>query len=215
MLLESDRASLAELGRAMVDQGLTKGVGGNLSQRADDDRIVITPSGIPYHDIDPVDVPVITTDGERVDGDLKPSSETPMHTMIYRERPDVGGIAHTHSPYATTFATLGQAIPPSHYLVSYVGTEVPVTGYEQPATEALGGEAVDALGDEYNGCLLRNHGVVAVGEDADAALETALMIEFCARIHYQATNVGDPIVLDDANIEELMAEIEEYRTLKD
>lgn len=213
MLFESDRAALAELGQTMVDLGLTRGVGGNLSQRGDTTRIAITPSGIPYHEIDPADVTVVTTDGEQVAGELTPSSETPMHTMIYRNRPEVGGIAHTHSPYATTFATLGQAIPPSHYLVSYIGPEIPVTGYEQPATEALGQEATTTLGDNYDACLLRNHGVIAVGEDADAALETALMVEFCARIHYQAVSIGEPQVLDDEDIAELIADIEEYREL--
>jgi len=149
MLFEPDRAALSELGREMVEKGLTRGVGGNLSQRADEDHVTITPSGIPYHDIDPADVPVVTTEGDHVEGGLTPSTETPMHTMIYRQRPDVGGIAHTHSPYATTFATLGQSVPASHYLVSYVGPEIPVTGYEQPGTAALGREATEALGEEY------------------------------------------------------------------
>lgn len=211
MLLEADRAALAELGREMVETGLTRGVGGNLSQRGDDDCVAVTPSGVPYDEIDSADVPVVTTDGDRVAGELTPSTETPMHTMLYRQRPDVGGIAHTHSPYATTFATLGQAVPASHYLVSYVGPEIPVTGYEQPGTEALGREATEALGDSYNACLLQNHGVIAVGGDAEEALETAEMVEFCARIHYQAASLGDPIVLDDADVDELIAEIAAYR----
>ncbi len=211
MLFEPDRAALSELGREMVEKGLTRGVGGNLSQRGDEDHVAITPSGVPYHDIDPADVPVVTTAGERVEGGLTPSTETPMHAMIYRQRPDVGGIAHTHSSYATTFATLGQSIPASHYLVSYVGPEIPVTGYEQPGTEALGREAAAALGEEYDACLLRNHGVVAVGSDAGDALESAEMVEFCARVHYQAVSIGDPIVLDEETVAELIEDMAEYR----
>ena len=213
MLFEPDRTTLSELGREMVEKGLTRGVGGNLSQRGDEEHVAITPSGIPYDEIDPADVPVVTTEGEHVEGDLTPSTETPMHTMIYRQRPDVGGIVHTHSPYATTFASLGRAVPASHYLVSYVGPEIPVTGYEQPGTEALGREATEALGEDYNACLLRNHGVVAVGADADDALETAQMVEFCARIHYQAVSIGDPSILDEEYIDELIEDIAEYRQI--
>lgn len=213
MMFQQDRAALSELGREMVEKGLTRGVGGNLSQRCDADHVAITPSGIPYDDIDPVGVPVVTTEGDRVEGELTPSTETPMHTMIYQQRPDVGGIAHTHSPYATTFGTLGQAVPASHYLVSYIGPEIPVTGYEQPGTEALGREATDTLGEEYNACLLRNHGVIAVGSDADDALETAQMVEFCARIHHHAVSVGEPIILEEEYIEELIEDIAEYRQI--
>jgi L-fuculose-phosphate aldolase len=214
MPLRAQREAVSELGRSMVEQGLTKGVGGNLSERGDDGRIAISPSGIPYDRITPDMVPVVDADGERVAGDCEPSSETPMHTMIYERRPAVGAVVHTHSPYATTFASLGQPIPPTHYLVSYVGDKIPVTGYEQPATEALGREATEAIGEEYNACLLQNHGVIAVGDSAEDALETALMVEFCARIHYQATNVRDPIEIDRENIATLVEDIEEYRKLR-
>ena len=212
--LRAQREAISRLGREMIEQGLTKGVGGNLSERGNEGRIAISPSGIPYDEITPEMVPVVDADGERIAGDLEPSSETPMHAMIYERRPDVGAVVHTHSPYATTFATLGRPIPPTHYLVSYVGDQIPVTEYEQPATEALGREATEALGESYNACLLQNHGVIAVGDSAEEALETALMVEFCARIHYQASNVGEPIPVDEENIAELVDDIDEYRKLR-
>ncbi|WP_209309564.1 class II aldolase/adducin family protein [Haloarcula amylovorans] len=214
LVLGEERAAVAKFGREMLDKGLTEGVGGNLSQRGADGKVAISPSGIPYGRIDAEDVPIVTTDAEHVEGELDPSSETPMHTMIYRERPDVGAIVHTHSPYATTFAALGEEIPASHYLVEFVGTEIPVAKFDLPGSEELGQHAVDALGDEYNGCLLQNHGVIAVGDTVEHALETAQMIEYTARIHYQARNIGDPIVLDDEEIEALIEGLDEYRNLK-
>jgi len=214
LALEAERDAVAEYGQKMVEKELTKGVGGNLSERGTDDRIAISPSGIPYERIDAEDVPIVTEDGEHVEGDLDPSSETPMHTMIYREREDVGAVVHTHSPYATTFASLGQEIPASHYLVSFIGPEIPVAGFDQPGSEALGQHAVDALGEEYNACLLQNHGVIAVGDDVQNAIETAQMVEYTARIHYQATSIGDPIIVDDEEIQTLIDGMDEYRDRK-
>lgn len=147
--LESERESVSDLGRRMLEQGLTKGTGGNVSERGDDERVAISPSRVPYEDVTPESVPVVTLDGEQVFGDLPPSSEAPMHRIIYRNRDDVGGIVHTHSPYASTFAVLGEPIPASHYLLAYAGKEVPVAGYEEPGTEALGRLAIDALGQDH------------------------------------------------------------------
>lgn len=214
-LLAEARRAVSEQGRQMIEQGLTKGVGGNISQRGADDLIAISPTGIPYDRISPDMVPVVDVHGERHDSDgLEPSSELPMHTGIFRNRPDIGAVVHTHSPYATTFGSLGQSIPPSHYLVSFVGDKIPVAGYATPGSEALATEAIEALGDEYEACLLQNHGVISVGSDAEQALETALMVEFCARIHYQATCIGNPVMVPDESINELRAGLDEYRERK-
>lgn len=214
LALGEERTAVATFGRELVAKDLTSGVGGNLSQR-NDDRVAISPSGIPYDRIDAEDVPIVTVDGEHIAGDFEPSSETPMHTMIYHERSDVGAIVHTHSPYATTFASLGQEIPASHYLVEFAGgTEIPVADFDLPGSEELGQHAVDALAEDYNGCLLQNHGVIAVGDTVSRAVETAQMIEFTARIHYQASNIGEPIILKDEKIEALLDDLEEYRSLK-
>lgn len=197
----------------MVEQGLTKGTGGNLSERGEEDRVAISPTRIPYEDIDADDVPVVDLEGERISGETPPSSETPMHTRIYRARDDVGGIAHTHSLYASTFATLGEPIPPSHYLLAYIGEKVPVAGFDQPGTEELGELAVEALGDEYDACLLQHHGVIAVGDSAEDALENALMVEFCAQVHYQAKCIGEPLILGGDDLDALIEGFDEYRSL--
>jgi L-fuculose-phosphate aldolase len=208
--IRSERSEIADIGRAMLDEGLTTGTGGNVSARVGD-RIGISPSGVPYADIGPEDVPVVDLAGDVVDGDLSPSSETPMHTNVYRGREDIGGIVHTHSPYASTFASLDEPIPPSSYLIAYAGHEVPVAGYAPPGTEELAEYALDALGSDTNACLLRNHGVLAVGATVEDAHETALIVEHCARIQYQASAIGDPVLLTDAQVDELITEFETYR----
>jgi L-fuculose-phosphate aldolase len=207
--LPEERAAVADLGVEMLERNLTEGTGGNVSA-CRGDRIAINPSGVPYEDVAPETVPVVDLQGDQLAGELAASSETPMHTMIYRERDDVGAVVHTHSPYATTFASLDEPIPASHYLVAFAGRDVPVAGYEKPGSEALGRLAVEALGEDRNACLLKNHGTIAVGDTAEAAFETALMVEYCARIHYQASAIGDPTVLPDEEIDHLGERFQDY-----
>ena len=206
----AEREAVCEYGRALVDRGLTTGTGGNVSVRAEDGFVAVSPSGVPYGEIDPGDVPILDADGTVLTGPNEPSSETPMHLRLYRERPGVGAVVHTHSPYATTFASLDEPIPASHYLVAFAGTHVPVAGYETYGTEALGREVAATLGETFDACLLRNHGVVAVGDGVEAAFETALMVEFVARIEYQARSIGDPVVLPDEEIETVRERFRDY-----
>ena len=160
----SERETVTDTGVDMVAQELTKGTGGNVSARTDDGNVVISPSGVPYDDIDLEERPAVTVNGEQVAGDLSPSSETPIHTTVYAGRADIGGIVHTHSPYTSTFASLREPIPASSYLIAYAGHEVPVAGYAPPGSEELANDALDALGETTNACLLANHGVLAIGD---------------------------------------------------
>ena len=201
--LTAKRRAVADTGRKMLEQGLTKGTGGNVSARVGEEYVAISPSGVAYESITADNVPVVDLEAEMIDGEFKPSAETPMHTMVYQKREDVGGIVHNHSPYASTFASLGQPVGPSHYLIAFAGDQVPVAPYETYGTEALGAVAAETLGAEYNACLLENHGVLAVGDSLGSAFETALMVEYCARIHYQARAIGEPKLLPDDEIERL------------
>jgi len=207
--LEAERTKVSELGKEMLEQGLTKGTGGNISAR-NGDQVAISPSGVPYKEISPDDVPIVDLNGNQVAGKRDPSSEVAMHTGILREREDVGGVVHNHSPYATTFASLGEPIPASHYLIAYVGDKIPVAPYERFATPELAEAALDTLGQEYSACLLENHGVVTVGQNVDAAFEVAMMVEYCARIHYQALDIGEPNILSDEEVDGLIESFEGY-----
>lgn len=205
------RETVSDLGRQLLSQGLTKGTGGNVSQLCEDgETVAINPSGVPYEEVTPEMVPLVSIDGEHVAGDLDASSETEMHTMLYRRRENVGGIVHTHSPYASTFAALGKPIPASHYLIAFAGDRVPVAGWERPGTADLGELAAEALDTEYDACLLQNHGTIAVEGSAEAAFEVSLMVEYCARIHYQALTVGGPEILPDEEVEHLRSVFEDY-----
>ena len=211
--LAAARENVSEMGREMVSLGLTEGTGGNVSERGEDGLVAVSPTRIPYDDITAEDVPVVDLDGEQVDGETTPSSETPMHTMIYSARDDVGGVVHTHSHYASTFAVLGEPILPAHYLTAYIGEKVPVAGFDQPGSAELGQQAVDALGDEYDACLLLHHGVMAVGDDLEDAMENALMVEYCAQVYYQARCIGEPKILEGDDLDQLIAGFDAYTSL--
>lgn len=206
----TEREAISEYGRAMLEQGLTKGTGGNVSARVSEEFMAISPSGMAYEDITPEDVPVLDAEEDVVLGSRTPSAEHAMHMGVYREREDVGGVVHNHSPYASTFASLSEPIEASHYLIAFAGETVPVAAYETYGTEALGQVAVDTLGTEYNACLLENHGVLAVGDDLASAFEIALMVEYCARIHFQARTIGDPTIIPDEEIGRLQTKFEGY-----
>lgn len=207
---QNEREAIAQHGRKMLHKGLTEGTGGNISARVNDEYIAISPSGMAYEDIETEDVPVLDFSQEQVLGEKDPSSEHSMHMQVYQQRDDIGGVVHNHSPYATTFATLNEPIPASHYLIAFAGNQIPVASYETYGTEKLGNIAVETLGDEYNACLLQNHGVLTVGDDIPTAFETALMVEYCARIHYQAMSIGDPTIISDEEVEHLQQKFEGY-----
>lgn len=205
------REQISELGRQLIEQDLTEGTGGNLSARVDDDTLAISPSGIPYEDIAPSDIPVLTFDDEQVFGQYDPSVEYGMHKRVYEQRDDVGGVVHTHSPYATTFAVLDEPIPASHYLVTFGGgSEIPVSEYATFGTAELADIAAEALGDDNNAVLLKNHGVLAVGETVRDAFDVASTVEYIARVHYQASAIGEPNILSDEDIQDVQKELANY-----
>ncbi|WP_241154825.1 class II aldolase/adducin family protein [Halorubrum sp. CSM-61] len=204
------RSAICQYGRSLLEDDLTTGTGGNISARLTDDRIAISPSGVPYSEIEPSDVIVVKTDGTVIEGAVEPSSELPMHLSVYNQRPDVGGVVHTHSPYATTFASLGEEIPASHYLLAFAGSKVPVAEYETHATQELGDAAVDALSESFNATLLRNHGVLTADGSLDEAYTVALMVEYCARIHHQARAIGEPEILPDEEVDKIKTKLESY-----
>jgi L-fuculose-phosphate aldolase len=207
--LRRERESISELGKEMLNQGLTTGTGGNISASDTNGNMAISPTGMSYREISAEDVPVLDESNEVIKGDRDPSSENRMHRMLH-QREDVGGVVHTHSPYASAFASAAKSIPPSHYLIAYIGKKVPVTGYATYGTEELGKLAADTIANNYNACLLQNHGVIAVGADPDAAFEVALMVEYCARNHYITANIGEPQLIPDDELEHLFDRFEHY-----
>jgi L-fuculose-phosphate aldolase len=211
MLMEAERRTVVRYGRAMLRSGLTTGTGGNLSCRGGaHDLVAISPSGVPYDELDPHQVVVVDRDGTRVAGGRRPSSELGFHLALYRHRGDVRGIVHTHSPYATTLACLNWEIPPVHYLVGFAGPKVPVAPYATFGSEALADHVRNTMGTAFNAVLLANHGLVAVGADLPRAFDTAEEVEFAARVFCQAKAIGDPVLLSQAEMARVMAKFETY-----
>jgi L-fuculose-phosphate aldolase len=211
MLLQEERQMVVRYGLGMVQAGLTTGTGGNLSCRGQDRGLVaISPSGVPYDEVHPRDVVVVDLAGNIVDGHLKPSSEIGFHLILYNHRPNIGGIVHTHSVYATTLACLNREIPPVHYLIGSAGPKVPVAPYATFGTASLAEHIWRTMGTDYQAALLANHGLVAVGRDLPKALDTAANIEFVARVFCQAQSIGSPTVLSEEAMAQVIAKFETY-----
>ena len=210
MLLEQERIEVVEFGKKLFKSGLTTGTGGNLSCL---DRggglMAISPSGIDYDDMAPEDVVVLDMEGRIVEGRLTPSSEKGFHLGLYKKRPDVDAVVHTHSHYATTMACLRLEIPAVHYLVGFCGKKVPVADYATYGTEELAENICAAIGD-HNAVLMANHGLVAVGPDLLRAFCVAEEIEFVARIYYQTLSIGDPVILPEEEMERVIAKFANY-----
>src|SRR5438270_7858481 len=125
MLLADQRSAVAEGCRQLLATGLVRGTSGNISIRQGD-AVAVSPTGLPYPELQPAGVPVVDLAGNRLDGELVPTSELALHLAVYRVRPDVTAIVHTHSMFATVFAVLGEPIPAVHYQLARAGGELPV-----------------------------------------------------------------------------------------
>lgn len=192
-MLEALREQVWKLHLELPKNDLVKWTGGNVSGRdPDTGLIVIKPSGVKYPDLKPEQLVVLDLNGQIVEGDLAPSSDTASHLYIYRQRPDVGGIVHTHSPYATAFAAVGKPIPV--YLTAIAdefGGPIPVGGFALIGGEEIGRVVVDAIGSSP-AVLLKSHGVFTIGKNAEAAVKAAVMVEDVARTVWYALQLGVP-----------------------
>jgi L-ribulose-5-phosphate 4-epimerase len=166
---------------------------GNVSARdPESGLVVIKPSGVRYEALRPEDHVVVNLEGEAIEGTLKPSSDTASHLYIYRHRPEVNGVVHTHSPYATAFAALGRPIPV--YLTAMAdefGGPIPCAGFALIGGEEIGQQVVEHIGTSP-GVLLKNHGVFTIGPTAEAAVKAAVMVEDAARTVWLALQLGQP-----------------------
>lgn len=180
----------------MWEAGLVAGSSGNVSRRADERHIAITPSAIPYERLSAGEIAIVDlTTGELVDSKLAASYELPMHLAVYRSVPRVAAIVHTHAPYVTTLSILHRPLPPViDEMLIHLGGEVEVADYAFTGTDAVGLNVVRKLGDRM-GVMLANHGNVCVGNSLDQALHVAIAMEAAARVYVQALQLGAPVEL--------------------
>lgn len=209
-LLAEARREVVRTAQEISRLGLVRGTAGNVSARDPaTGHIAITPSAVPYTSIRPEDIVVVDRRGTVLEGRYPPSTELPMHVVLYDHRPWARGIVHTHSVYATAFACLGQEIPPAHYLIAFVGPRIPVAPYAPYGTSDLGRSAVEAMGDS-RAVLLQNHGVVAVGRSVAEAMTLAEIVEYTAEVCYKARVIGTPALLPEDELGRLRARFETY-----
>jgi L-fuculose-phosphate aldolase len=194
------RAQVIHTAAAMNSAGINANKAGNVSvrcQRGAQAGFVITPTGVPYDRLAPEDLVFVrSADGEPT-GALAPSSEWRFHRDILQARLEFGAIVHTHSPAATALACHGRGLPAFHYMVAAAGgVDIRCAPYATFGTQALSDHALAAL-SERRACLLAHHGVIACGNDLDAALTLAIEVEHLARIYLQARALGEPPRLPD------------------
>ncbi|MGH2388408.1 MAG: L-ribulose-5-phosphate 4-epimerase [Chloroflexota bacterium] len=205
MSLAQVREEVCELHQELPRYELVVWTMGNVSARdPDTGLIVIKPSGIRFEHLTPETMVVVNLNGEVMEGSLKPSSDTASHCYIYREMPQVNGVVHTHSRYATAFAALGKPIP--CFLTGMAdefGGEIPCGGFALIGGEEIGRKVVSTLaGSRSPAAILRNHGVFTVGTSAEAAVKAAVMAEDSARTSWLALQLGSlgapiPIAQED------------------
>jgi L-ribulose-5-phosphate 4-epimerase len=206
MLLEKIRIELVELHQELFRNHLVVWTGGNISSRdPETDLIAIKPSGVKYAELTPDKIVIVNLDGEIIEGNLKPSSDTLTHCVIYRESPEVNGVVHTHSRYATAFAALGQEIPcVLTGMADEFGDSIPCGSFHLIGGEDIGKEVARCLLiTSSTAILLQNHGVFTVGQSAEAALKSAVMAEDAAATIWTAMQIGKPIPISKTAIGKL------------
>jgi L-fuculose-phosphate aldolase len=199
------RAELVACGRDLLSRGLLSQTSGNLSIRLPGDRILITPSSMGYDLIAPSDIVLIGMDGTVISGSRVPSSETPLHCLVYAERPDVSAIVHTHSPHATTLAVLGLPIPAVHYMIAVARcTQIAIADYATYGTPELARNVRDAFPAPSRAALIANHGLVAAAGSLSEAAGVAEAVETLAGLYYRALAVGKPVILTADQMADVM-----------
>ncbi|MGA2489160.1 MAG: L-ribulose-5-phosphate 4-epimerase [Anaerolineales bacterium] len=192
-MLEKLKEELVQLHLELPKNNLVMWTGGNVSARDPlTDLVVIKPSGIRYEDLTPESMVVVDLNGKVVEGKYKPSSDTFAHVYIYRHRPDVNGVVHTHSTFATAWAAAGRAIPPVLTAIcDEFGGPIPVGAYAKIGGDEIGQEVVRSIGFSP-AILMKNHGVFSIGKTPEAAVKAAVMVEDVARIVFYAMQLGQP-----------------------
>jgi L-ribulose-5-phosphate 4-epimerase len=200
------RQTVCALHARLPEFHLVAWTSGNISARdPESNLVVIKPSGVKYEDLTPENMVVVDLDGKPVEGNYKPSSDTASHCYIYRCRPDVNGVVHTHSRYATAFAALGRPIPcVLTAMADEFGGDIPCGGFALIGGEEIGKVVVETLaGSKSPAVLLQNHGVFAIGPNAEAAVKAAVMTEDVAATVWLALQLGQPLPISDEDIAKL------------
>lgn len=206
------RQQVAATALSLLTSRLIVNTSGNVSIRAGNE-IIITPSGKDYDSLSAQDICVITMTGDWVDGELLPSSETPLHIAVYQSDPKIEAIVHTHSVHATAASTLVDMLPAIHYQMADLGGEIPVAPYATFGSAELAESVVRVL-PGHNAALMKNHGSITVAKTLKKALARAITLEWCCEVWLKAEMAGKPSILSPEQLEQAqqqMANIAEQR----
>src|SRR6478672_7064468 len=204
--IDSLRRSVADLHAELPRNELVSWTAGNVSARVPGrELLVIKPSGVSYDELTPESMVVCDLDGNLVDGERSPSSDTAAHAYVYKHLPEVGGVVHTHSTYATAWAARGEEVPcVLTMMADEFGGPVPVGPFAVIGDDSIGRGIVETLAESRSpAVLMRNHGPFTIGADARAAVKAAVMVEEVARTVHIARQLGEPLTIDQQDIDAL------------
>jgi L-fuculose-phosphate aldolase len=195
------RERVAAAARRLAAEGLVVGTAGNVSERAGG-LVAITPTGAELRSLSGDQVAVVELDGTQVDGELEPSSELGLHLGVY-ERYQAGAVVHAHSPVGTALSCVIDELPVVHYNMLLLGGSVRVARYETFGTPQLAEATLEAL-RERSAALMANHGTIVHAGDVEAAVETALLLEWCCEVYWRAVQIGTPKALSAEQLRDVI-----------
>lgn len=193
---EARRAVAASCAR-LIPEGLSVGTGGNISVRAGE-YIAISPSQLPYAQLQSEHICLVTTEGRRIEGRLAASSELDMHLALYEDL-ETAAVVHIHSPFATALSTVLDELPAIHYVINQLGGPVPVSPYAPFGSKELAANVSESMLGR-NAVLLQNHGATVVGATLAQAFDRALLLEWLCGVYHRAASIGTPRLLTSGEL---------------
>jgi len=201
MEIEDIKREVLEISIKMSKMGLAAGTWGNISARVDQNRMIITPSGMSYNILKPEDMVLVNIHDLSYVGKLKPSIEFPLHAEIYKARSEINAVMHTHSINACSIAAARKDIPPIlDDMVQIVGGSIRITEYALPGSEQMVKNAVKKL-ENRNATILANHGPVCLGRNLNEALITSQIVEKAAKVFIDVQALGGPVCLTNEDVD--------------
>ncbi len=188
-MYEEQKSQVVQFGLKILRSNHVSGTSGNISLRVSNDLLLITPSGIPYDELHPQDIPVIDLQGRLIEGNLKPSIEYQLHTMIYKTFQDIAAVIHTHSIYSTVLSVLRKPLPAINETLLMIGQLIPVSEYANAGSLELAKNVVECM-KKSRAVIMANHGLICAAGTLKEAFDMCETVERGAQIYITALSTG-------------------------